>query len=128
MKRIFAILFTFVLIAAMTATLFLCSAPCSHRDADDDSLCDKCGEDYTDGKDIEDKKDSNDGNEPDDGNESDNGNEPDDGNESDDGNDTSAECSHRDADDDGKCDKCGEDFEDGLEESTAGLTFELNED
>nr|MBQ8890906.1 leucine-rich repeat domain-containing protein [Clostridia bacterium] len=26
---------------------------CQHRDADDNSLCDKCGESYTDGKDIE---------------------------------------------------------------------------
>jgi hypothetical protein len=30
------------------------STPCSHRDADDNSLCDKCGESYTDGKDVED--------------------------------------------------------------------------
>ena len=28
---------------------------CQHRDADDNSKCDKCGEDYTDGKDVEDE-------------------------------------------------------------------------
>ena len=31
------------------------STPCSHRDADDNSLCDKCGESYTDGKDLPDE-------------------------------------------------------------------------
>ena len=31
------------------------STPCSHRDADDNSLCDKCGESYTDSKDITDE-------------------------------------------------------------------------
>ena len=29
---------------------------CQHRDADDNSLCDKCGESYTDEKDVEDDK------------------------------------------------------------------------
>ena len=32
-----------------------------------------------------------------------------------DGNEPSGECTHRDADDDGKCDACGEDFTDGAE-------------
>ena len=55
------------------------STPCSHRDADDNSLCDKCGESYTDGKDVE----------------------------------GSTPCSHRDADDNSLCDKCGESYTDG---------------
>ena len=55
------------------------SVPCQHRDADDNSLCDKCGERYTDGKDVE----------------------------------GSTPCSHRDADDNSLCDKCGESYTDG---------------
>ena len=52
MKRLSLILV--ILILALSLALSSCSDPvCQHRDADDDSLCDKCGEDYTDGKDID---------------------------------------------------------------------------
>ena len=63
-------------------------APCGHRDADDNSLCDKCGESYTDG-------------------------------------DESAPCEHRDADDNSLCDKCGEGYSDGDEPAEA-VSYTVN--
>ena len=51
MKKLFALLVCVLLVF----TLVSCGDdPCQHRDADDNSLCDKCGESYTDGKDIND--------------------------------------------------------------------------
>ncbi len=44
-----------ILMLLLALTLVACnntSAPCQHKDADDNSLCDKCGESYTDGKDV----------------------------------------------------------------------------
>ena len=52
------ILFITALFVILSLTLLTgCEIPgvsCQHRDADDNSLCDKCGESYTDGKDVED--------------------------------------------------------------------------
>ena len=51
MKKLFALLICLLLLF----TLVSCGDdPCSHRDADDNSLCDECGESYTDGKDVDD--------------------------------------------------------------------------
>ncbi len=51
MKKLFALLVCVLLVFALVS----CGdVPCQHRDADDNSLCDKCGESYTDGKDIAD--------------------------------------------------------------------------
>ena len=51
MKKLFALLVCLLLLFALAS----CDDdPCSHRDADDNSLCDNCGESYTDGKDIAD--------------------------------------------------------------------------
>ena len=52
MKR-FAIFFLTIL---MLVLLIACDDTCKHRDADDDSLCDKCEENYTDGIDVDTKK------------------------------------------------------------------------
>ena len=50
MKKLFALLVCVLLVF----TLVSCGDdPCQHRDADDNSLCDECGESYTDGKDVE---------------------------------------------------------------------------
>ena len=61
------ILSTVALLLALTLTVFLGSCDkilgtgsgdnqiCEHRDADDNSLCDECGAEYTDGKDVEDE-------------------------------------------------------------------------
>ena len=52
MKKLFALLICILLVFALAS----CGDdPCQHRDADDNSLCDKCGESYTDGKDVEDE-------------------------------------------------------------------------
>ena len=52
MKKLFALLVCILLVF----TLVSCGDdPCQHRDADDNSLCDKCGESYTDGKDLPDE-------------------------------------------------------------------------
>ena len=49
-------LLAFVICILMLLALVSCGDdPCSHRDADDNSLCDKCGESYTDGKDLPDE-------------------------------------------------------------------------
>ena len=52
MKKLFALLVCVLLVFALIS----CGDDsCSHRDADDNSLCDKCGESYTDGKDLPDE-------------------------------------------------------------------------
>ena len=52
MKKLFTLLICVLLVFALAS----CGDdPCSHRDADDNSLCDKCGESYTDGKDLPDE-------------------------------------------------------------------------
>ena len=49
-------------VAISLLTLTACGGDvCQHRDADDNSLCDKCGESYADGKDIEDEPSDPDG-------------------------------------------------------------------
>ena len=51
MKKMFALLVCVLLVFALIS----CGDdPCQHRDADDNSLCDNCGESYTDGKDVDD--------------------------------------------------------------------------
>ena len=77
---------------------------CEHRDADDNSLCDECGEEYTDGKDLPDEpvcqhRDADDNNLCDKCGEA-----------FEDGKDVAdePECTHRDADDNNLCDSCGE--------------------
>ena len=51
MKRL--VMLSILLIVVMSMGLASCQNPfCQHRDADDDSLCDKCRESYTDGADI----------------------------------------------------------------------------
>ena len=62
-KLIIAMALCICIIAAMTGcdvidglmqNLGITNTPeCEHRDADDDGLCDKCGEEFTDGKDVE---------------------------------------------------------------------------
>ena len=115
------ILSTVALLLALTLTVFLGSCDkilgtgsgdnqiCEHRDADDNSLCDKCGEAYTDGKDVEDEptcehRDADDNSLCDEC-----------GAEYTDGKDVEDEptCEHRDADDNSLCDKCGEAYTDG---------------
>ena len=49
MKKLFALLVCLLLLFALASCDFV---PCRHRDADDNSLCDNCGESYTDGKDL----------------------------------------------------------------------------
>ena len=52
MKKLFALSVCVLLVFALAS----CGDdPCSHRDADDNSLCDNCGESYTDGKDLPDE-------------------------------------------------------------------------
>ena len=52
MKKLFALLVCVLLVFALAS----CGDdPCSHRDADGNSLCDKCGESYTDDKDLPDE-------------------------------------------------------------------------
>lgn len=81
---------------------------CSHRDADDDGKCDKCKNDFTDGKEV-----NNDLNcthiDADDNGKCDKC-----GKNFSDGSDA-AVCNHRDADDNEKCDKCGDSYSDGAE-------------
>ena len=66
------------------------AAPCQHRDADDNTLCDNCGESYSDGKDIE-----------------------------------NAPCQHCDSDNNSRCDKCGESYSDDID--SAEHTHEYNQ-
>ena len=106
MKKLFALLVCLLLLFALAS----CDDdPCSHRDADDNSLCDNCGESYTDGKDIADSppcqhRDADDNSICDKCGES-----------YTDGKDIadSPPCQHRDADDNSLCDKCGESYTDG---------------
>ena len=110
MKKFFSFL---LLLLVFSMVLTGCSMPggsggtavCQHRDVNDDSLCDKCSESYTDGKDIVEQCSHRD---------------KDDDNLCDrcdsaytDGKDVFEVCQHRDADDDAKCDKCGEEYVDG---------------
>ena len=88
-----------------------CAAVCQHRDIDDDSLCDKCYEAYTDGKDtpaaiICQHRDVDDDSLCDKCYEA-----------YTDGKDTPAAtiCQHRDVDDDSLCDKCSNDYADGID-------------
>lgn len=89
---------------------------CEHRDADDNALCDKCGEAFTDGTETPDTppatcehRDADD-----------NGLCDKCGETFSDGTETPdtppVTCEHRDANDDALCDKCGEVFYDGDEE------------
>ena len=48
MKKLISILFCLALLFSLAS----CSMICQHRDEDDNDLCDKCGEAYTDGKDV----------------------------------------------------------------------------
>ena len=110
MKSLGKIFVLIILCLSVAVALVACgdtedvSTPtCQHRDANDDNLCDKCGEGYTDGKDVLcqhrdidddgfcDKCDErySDGKDVDD--------EP-----------TTPACQHRDADDNALCDKCGD--------------------
>lgn len=83
--------------------------PCQHRDKDDDGSCDRCEEAYSDGKDIFAACQHRDA---DDNSACDKcGESYEDGKDIPD----SPICQHRDADDNGKCDKCAEDYEDGMD-------------
>ena len=104
-------LLSLLLVLCMVFSLVACSipgatvTPCQHRDKDDDNLCDKCDEPYTDGKDIItpcQHRDIDDNSRCDkcDANYTD-------------GKDVFVPCQHRDADDNGKCDKCNESYSDG---------------
>ena len=61
-KRFFACLFVMLMLSLALVCLSSCGdsdkneevSSCQHRDADDNSLCDKCGESYFDGKDLPD--------------------------------------------------------------------------
>ena len=109
MKRVVILIFAIVMNALLIFSLTSCGDdPCQHRDADDNSLCDKCGESYTDGKDVDDStpcshRDANDNSLCDNCGES-----------YTDGKDVegSTPCSHRDADDNSLCDICGESYTD----------------
>ena len=111
----------FVLCFALVLCLSACSpaeSPCQHRDADDNSQCDECGEAYSDG--CEAHVDADDDGKCDSCSES----YTDACDLHRDANDD-ARCdnckvffvdncdTHRDLDDNGKCDKCSADFEDG---------------
>ena len=111
MRKAFRTLIAFLFIFALTLGLSSCGGDesCQHRDADDNSLCDKCGEGYTDGKDIDDTptcqhRDADDNSLCDKCGES-----YTDGKDIDD----TPTCQHRDADDNSLCDKCGEVYTDG---------------
>ena len=107
MKRIF--LLAFCILIAFSLSACAVSEPCQHRDADDNSLCDKCGESYSDGNETVatpcQHRDADDNSLCDKCGES-----------YTDGNETAATpCQHRDADDNSLCDKCGESYSDGDE-------------
>ena len=116
MKKLFLALMCLVLVFAFAScdlinSLFKPDGECEHRDANDDSLCDNCGEEFSDGKDVEDKpecahRDVNDDNLCDKCGES-----YSDGVDIPDADDPT--CTHRDSDDDNLCDKCGESYSDG---------------
>ena len=57
MKKILPITLSVLFVFIFTLGFLSCNfgkEVCQHRDADDNLLCDKCGESYTDGKDVED--------------------------------------------------------------------------
>ena len=110
MKKSFSLL---LLLLIFSMVLTSCSIPggsggtavCQHRDINDDSLCDKCSESYTDGKDLVEQCSHRD---------------KDDDNLCDrcdtaytDGKDVFEACQHRDADDDSRCDFCNVAYTDG---------------
>ena len=82
-------------------------ATCEHIDEDDNNKCDICGTELDDGN----------GGDGDDG--GDNGNEGEGGDEPTDKPDQPSvpSCEHRDTDDDGDCDICGDPYDDGAEET-----------
>jgi len=112
MKKLFSVLFLLLLTVPLTA----CHQPkqeepalCQHRDSDDNSLCDTCGEAYADGLDTEiyicRHRDANDDGKCDECRRA-----------YTDGKDIADTiCQHRDADDDSKCDKCNADYTDGAD-------------
>ena len=57
MKRIISLFIILVALVGCMTALASCNDTdvCQHRDADDDGLCDKCGDGYTDGKDLPDE-------------------------------------------------------------------------
>ena len=73
MKKIISLL----LIIVMLFTIVSCAEElCQHRDRDDDELCDKCDEEYTDGKDVmDDDGDSEENGDSEDNDENDNDND-----------------------------------------------------
>ena len=95
MRKILLLAVCFVVIFSITA----CGTPeeCVHRDADDNSECDYCGESYTDG--------------------CDNHRDIDDNAKCDNGGEFYADACdvHRDINDDGKCDKCSKSYTDGCD-------------
>ncbi len=125
MKRLTVSLALIALTAMLTLGLASCNNPfCQHRDADDDSLCDKCSEPYTDGKDIEDTPACQ-HRDADDDSLCDKCGKP-----YTDGKDVEDKpiCQHRDADDDSLCDKCGDPYTDGYDVGTEGLVYTLQGD
>ena len=106
MKKLLIMLFCII----ATLTLAACEKqPCSHRDADDNSLCDNCDESYADGKDIE--ADPCQHRDTDDNTLCDNcGESYTDGKDVED-----VPCQHRDSDDNALCDKCGESYSDDID-------------
>ena len=110
MKKLLSVLFLLLL----TFTITACHQPkqeepalCQHRDSDDNSLCDTCGEAYADGLDTEiyicRHRDANDDGKCDECRRA-----------YTDGKDiVDTTCQHRDANDDNKCEKCGEYYTDG---------------
>ena len=53
LKRISGVLSLILILSILMLVLTSCGGErCEHRDANDDSLCDKCSESYTDGTDV----------------------------------------------------------------------------
>ena len=86
--------------------------PCEHKDTDDNGKCDECAEDYTDGCDTKDCLDTdNDGKCDNEGCDKATDNKP------------APPCDHVDTNDDGKCAKCDEEFDDGSETLYIAIDF-----
>ena len=134
MKRLSYIFTALLLAVALCFSLASCGGDkgddkkCTHVDADDNGKCDTCEAAFTDGCDAE-HRDANDDGKCDIGGEAftdgDDSDIPpadddddippaDDDDEGDDEPETPS-CTHRDADDNGKCDECNIDFSDGAE-------------